>query len=290
MGIVFFCQSCGARFEVDARMAGKSGRCKKCGQHMEIPRAEQIASMAAMPALATAGQAAGQASRAAAPAPGQSISSRLKQGMSNVGLAPLSLAPMRAIKPSALDDAEDSKPYMLAKPDREDRGRVSRPENVVLSAWRRQLGKVQRIVRKLGDTAYLISVPFLMLVLLGAGIRNRPIALLGATVVVLLNVGRIAAGGFNIGLSFLRDGFNFKKMGKSIRRVLESAATIGLVILAFTFIPWLATGESSKGSVPERVRAGAGTLKKDMASKVATVFDKAKDLDVSRTENGKTAR
>ena len=54
MGIVFFCQSCGARFEVDPRMAGKTGRCKKCGQTMSIPRAEQIASIAAMPALAAA--------------------------------------------------------------------------------------------------------------------------------------------------------------------------------------------------------------------------------------------
>ena len=52
MNIVFFCQSCGARFEVDPRMAGKKGHCKKCGQYMSIPRAEEIASMAAMPALA----------------------------------------------------------------------------------------------------------------------------------------------------------------------------------------------------------------------------------------------
>ena len=52
MGIVFFCQSCGARFEVPDRMAGKKGRCKKCGQYMPVPKAEQLASMAAMPALA----------------------------------------------------------------------------------------------------------------------------------------------------------------------------------------------------------------------------------------------
>ena len=39
MNIVFFCQSCGARFEVDPRMAGKKGHCKKCGQFMSIPRA-----------------------------------------------------------------------------------------------------------------------------------------------------------------------------------------------------------------------------------------------------------
>ena len=53
MGIVFFCQSCGARFEVDPRMAGMKGHCKKCGQYMAIPRAQEIASMAAMPALAS---------------------------------------------------------------------------------------------------------------------------------------------------------------------------------------------------------------------------------------------
>jgi hypothetical protein len=41
MGIVFFCRSCGARFEVDLRMAGKRGHCKKCGQQMTIPRADE---------------------------------------------------------------------------------------------------------------------------------------------------------------------------------------------------------------------------------------------------------
>ena len=59
MNIVFFCQSCGSRFEVDPRAAGKQGRCKKCGQRMTVPKAEEIASMAAMPALAVAGAGAG---------------------------------------------------------------------------------------------------------------------------------------------------------------------------------------------------------------------------------------
>ena len=57
--IVFFCQSCGARFEVDPRFAGKRGHCKKCGQVMTIPRAEQLSSMMAMPALVAAGGGAG---------------------------------------------------------------------------------------------------------------------------------------------------------------------------------------------------------------------------------------
>ncbi len=66
MGIVFFCQSCGARFEVDARMAGKKGRCKKCGQYDDgaqgrAPRVDE-----SMPALAMAG-AGGAAAAVAVP-------------------------------------------------------------------------------------------------------------------------------------------------------------------------------------------------------------------------------
>jgi hypothetical protein len=282
MGIVFFCQSCGARFEVDTRMAGKTGRCKKCGQQMSIPRAEQIASMAAMPALATAaaGGGARPASRNAGGGRGESISTRLKEGISQVGLAPLSLDRIRVTKPSPLDDAEDSKPYMLAEPELQNRGRVTRQDNVIVGTWRRQLGRIQRPFRKLSDAAYLISVPFLMLVLLGAGIRNRPIALFGAAVVVLLNLGRIVAGGVDITLSVLRDGLNLKKMGKSIRRVAESAATIGLVFLAFAFIPWLSTGESAEGGVKDRVRSTVGTVRDDVSGKVERAVNKAKDLEI----------
>jgi len=277
MSIVFFCQSCGARFDVDARMAGKTGRCKKCGQHMSIPRAEQIASMAAMPALATAAAGAGavRASRDVAGGMAESIATRLREGISKVGLAPVSVDRIRVTKPSPLDDAEDSKPYMLAQPELQYRGRVSRPEDVVVAAWRRQLGGIQKLFRKFSDAVYLISVPFLMLVLLGAGIRNRPIALLGVTVVVLLNLGRLAASGVDLSLAVLRDGLNLKNMKKPIRRVIESAATIGLVILAFLFIPWLATGESSKGSIKDRFRSSVGTLKEDMTNEVEQAVNKA---------------
>ncbi len=52
MNIVFFCQSCGARFEVSSATAGRKGRCKSCGQMMTIPKAQELASMVALPALA----------------------------------------------------------------------------------------------------------------------------------------------------------------------------------------------------------------------------------------------
>ena len=124
------------RSEVDPRMAGKAGRCKKCGQHMEIPRAEQ---MAVMPALARADVEGGLPGPHAA---GSSMDAWLKTGaISQVGLAPLTVdrMPIRNKKADPLDQAEDSKPYVLAQPVREDRGRVEALDNVVLMLWRKQI-------------------------------------------------------------------------------------------------------------------------------------------------------
>jgi hypothetical protein len=306
MAIVFFCQSCGARFEVDPRMAGKRGHCKKCGQYMAIPRAEEIASMSAIPALAMAGAGDGAAAGAGrvGAADGASIGSWLKAGVSQAALAPITEDRMpvgyrRPTKPSPLDDAEDSKPYVLAQPMLDNRGRVKVHDNVVVRAWRRQLGGLQKILRKISQAAYLVSVPFLMILLLGVAIKNRQMALFGATVVVLLNIGRLVAGAANLAVVPFRDGVNPNKMRKPAWRVAEPALTIGLVVLAFTFIPWLSRGQSTKGSLVDRVRAGARDLKQDMKGEVdryadveklgaqaqekfKELGDKAKDFDINK--------
>jgi hypothetical protein len=306
MGIVFFCQSCGARFEVDPRMAGKRGRCKKCGQHMSIPRAEEIASMAAVPALALAGVGAGAAAGdgPAGAVGGSSIGSWLKAGISQAVLAPITLDRMplgqrRPTKPSPLDDAEDSKPYVLAQPVREARGRAVRQDNVVLNLWRRQLGGFQKLFRKVHQAAYLISVPFLMILILGVVLGSRQMALLGATVVVLLNIGRLAAGIANLAVVPFRDGINVGKMKKPAWRIAEPVLTIGLVVLAFTFIPWLSRGQAARGNIAERISSGALDLKKDMKGevdryvdvdklgaqaqeKLKELGDKAKEFDVEK--------
>ena len=284
MGIVFFCQSCGARFEVEPRMAGKKGRCKKCGQQMAIPRAEEIASMSAMPALALAGVGAGNPTAAASG--GRSIASVLKAGLSQIGLAPITLdrAPIRTFPPSALDDAEDSKPYILEKPVVENRGPVRVQDNVVVRLWRRQLGSVQKFFRVINQTAYLISIPFLMILLFGIVVRNRHLALLGATAVVLFNIARLVAGGANLAVVPFRDGINLKKMKKPILRVVEPTITIGLVVLAFTFIPWLSTGKPSTGTVKQRILSGAESLGNEIKGEVNKAVDKARTLDVEKLQ------
>jgi hypothetical protein len=284
MGIVFFCQSCGARFEVSPQMAGKKGRCRKCSQEMTVPRAEELASMSAMPALVLAGAGAVAAGPAAGANGGASIGSWLKGGISQAVMSPLTLdrTPLRPYLPSALDDAEDSKPYVLAKEVRERRGGVRAQDNVVVLTWRRQLGKLQKLFRTINQAAYVASLPFLMILIFGAAVKSRPLALFGATFLVLVNIARLAAGGANLAVIPFRDGINLSKMKKPLRRVIEPAFTIGLVIAAFAFIPWLSTDTAAKGDIAHRIRSSAENLKKEMKGEVNRVVDVDKIGDVAQ--------
>ena len=155
----------------------------------------------------------------------------------------------------------------------ESRGRVKPQGNALMSVWRGQLTNLMKLFRKINQAAYLFSVPFLVILLLGIAVQNRPMALFGATVVVLLNVGRIAAGVANLAVIPFRDGIDFSKMKKPAQRVAEPIVTIGLVVLAFMFVPWLSKGQSAKGSIAERIRSGAHDLKKEMKDEVDKVVD-----------------
>ncbi len=78
----------------------------------------------------------------------------------------------------------------------------------------------------------------------------------------------------------MRDGLDLRKLKKPIRRVLEPVLTVAAVVLAFTFIPWLSSGQPSTGSISDRIRSTAGTLKKEIAGQVDSVAGKAKDLNL----------
>lgn len=238
--------------------------------------------MSAMPALALAGVPGGTTPAAAAA--GTSISSWLKVGLSAAALAPITLdrmpyGQMRPTKPSPLDDAADSKPYALAQPIPV-YGRGTAPRaSVALNLWRRQIGLIQKILRRVSQAAYLLSVPFVMLLILGAVIKNRPLALMGATAVVILNIGRIVAGLANLAVVPLRDGINVNKLRKPAWRVAEPALTIVAVILVFTFVPWLSRVDTSRGNFVDRLREGSRDLKDDIKGELN------KHVDVNRLES-----
>ncbi|WP_435008658.1 hypothetical protein P12x_005868 [Tundrisphaera lichenicola] len=293
MNIVFFCQSCGARFEVPPTSAGKKGRCKKCGQMMAIPKPQEIASMIAMPALAAVG----------AGADGGDSMAWLANANSNVGLKPLTVESLpigktgRPIKARIDDDLGDGLPYELAKPARPKKGMLvstGRPASGAKMVWRKELGSVQRVFRWLNETAYLVSVPFLMVILLGAMTRSRPLALFGATVVVLLNLTRVVTGLANIAVVPFREGIaqgimflippltfvymskHWNKLRKPTLRVVGPILTIGMVLLAFTFIPSLSN--RGKGAASLGVRDEAAALKREMIGEVK----RAKSVDLGK--------
>ena len=115
MSIVFFCQSCGSRFEVEARLSGKSARCKLCGQRTSVPKPTELASMAAIPAIPAAEpeMSAGEVGVA-------SRASWIAAATSNLALEPLTIngtsggwgTTLKA-KPSPTNQAESNGPVSL---------------------------------------------------------------------------------------------------------------------------------------------------------------------------------
>ena len=288
MTIVFFCQSCGSRFEVGKASAGKQGNCKKCGQRMIIPKPTQLASMVAMPAIL----AGGLETVASAAPPSVTGPDWLAQVNSNVKLAPLTVQGMQgiggrgAIKPklSPFMDSASSALYTLAKGGEvASRGRPQKQGGNVMTGLNSGLGLFQKLARMLNEFAYLASIPFLMMILSGAVFKSRNLALFGATVVVLLNLGRIVTGVFGLAIIPLRQGigqlFNWKKMRRPVQRITVPAITIGAVLLAFMFIPRLSrdgSGLSLSGDPKDQLRASFLSLQEDINEQL----EQTKNLDL----------
>lgn len=267
MSIVFFCSHCGARFEVAEQAAGKSGRCKRCGERIAVPAATP------KPAAVAAPQAGG-----AGPA-------WLDHMSSQVALAPLTIDRVPGVRkrdpkaPPIDDDLGDSKPYAMVSswklPATTPVRGTTGPAGATTIGWRHAWGAVQRLFRRINEFAYLLSVPFIMLLLIGATMHNRSLALLGAEAVVLLNVGRVASGLANIlaipfregpatGLLFLIPPFtikymidNWNKLRRPTQRVVTPLLTIAAVVLAFVFLPSLSGGGDKKpGDRPKSMILG----------------------------------
>lgn len=341
MNVVFFCQSCGSRFEVDAQHSGKSARCKKCGQKTVVPKAAELASMASLPAVKVpeaskapastarpfrkAGAMAGVAAAAVldsveAPptrrsvikeprGPAPSMSTWIANVTSNVALAPVSAdyatVPRRPVgKQGPMDNYEDddSKPYQIVaqKGPRSPLGGPRKQVSGIKMLYRREVGGVAKLLKWVNETAYLISVPFIMVVLLGAIIHSRSIALLGATVVILLSLARIVVGianmavvpfkeGVTQGVMFLIPPFTFfylanhwKTLRKPALRVIGPIVTVLGVLLAFTFLPSLRSDGAAAGSIADRIKAEAAELKGDIRGEIAKVKAGAPPVDLQQ--------
>ena len=103
---------------------------------------------------------------------------------------------------------------------------------------------------------------------------------LGATAVIVLNIGRIVAGVANLavipfrespiqGILFLIPPItffylyqNWHKVQQPVKRIVGPILTIALVAAAFVAEPWLRGEGKAKGSIQDQVKSGVGTLKK----------------------------
>jgi hypothetical protein len=164
-----------------------------------------------------------------------------------------------------------------------------RPAGSVTRGYRQGVGSFQRAFRWLNQSAYLVSVPFIMLALLGLVIGSHSLLVLGATVVVLLNLGRVVAGMANLiaipfresplqGLLFLVPPItllylyqNWHKVHRPVKRIIGPVFTILMVGLAFAAEPWMRGDEKPTGSVAEQVKAGFRSAKQEIKGKASQV-------------------
>lgn len=268
MSVAFDCNNCGAHFDVDSRLAGRAGRCRKCGVKMTIPRVREREPVAA------------------AAAPGN----WLEAVTSQVALKPLTIEKFPALKRSQLtrsrhEDEDDTPgPYGLLGPvpAEERRGRAVSPVSGLKVFYYHRLSGFRGLLRWIADSAYMLSIPCIMLLLMGIILKNRPLALAGATGIVVLNLIRLVSllsqmavvpfrESFIQGVLFYIPPFTFfvlskhwKSLKRSAKKLIEPAVTILLVFLAFTYVPWLYTGKTDAKSGASRLRSGVTTLKKDM--------------------------
>lgn len=292
--IHFQCPTCGASFDVAASLAGRTGRCKKCGGRMKIPAAA-VASNKAAPVLAGGPRLSPIEPSVARPQPSAAgrPTNWLDAVNSQVALAPITVDGVQGLrrKSTYVDEPSIPGPYQLGEAPSlpvvfAPRGKAA---GAVTRGYRGAMGKVQKFFRWLNESAYLVSVPFLMCLLIGLTVGSRSLMVLGATVAVLLNIGRIVAGVANLvvipfrespvqGVLFLIPPItffylaqNWHKVHKPVKRIIGPIFTIILVAAAFVIDPWLHGESKPKGSLRDQVKSGVGTMKQGMREQIGKV-------------------
>lgn len=329
MAIRFECSQCGAPFVVEERLAGRAARCKRCGTRTTIPgnKPGAPAAAAADGRAVAAGVGVtpvarvGLAAAVATAAPGASAPKPAAPGVppgrplnwidavtSQVALAPITEQRLSALrkKPSPLDDASFTGLYKVASAPSLPamRAGVGRPAGVVTRTYRHEMGKIQGLFRWINQSAYLVSVPFLMVLLLGVVLDSPSLLGLGAVVVVALNILGFVAGIANLvvipfrdspiqgvlflipPLTFVYLAKNWPKVRKPVQRVIGPIGTIGLVVLAFVIAPIVHGGLKKNESLTDQLRDGAGSAK----AAVGRGLGKASNLNADDLDVGKLLR
>ena len=298
MTIAFSCRRCATRFKVSDRLAGKKARCKKCGGNLLVPKPPPTAASVAASGLFRMGTAQPDPPPSAAARHPASKPPDRSAAPASLGLVPISEDNLKPVArgPTPRWDDDDSIEYEMEKPAATPAGK--RPSQLPPS--RRQLvwgrgGIAEALLialRKISDFAYLISMPFLLLILLAIVLKQRELAVIAAVCVIVLNVVRLGLDGFVLftlafkkgplhGVLFFIPPFTFyylntrgKVIQEALRRFLGPALPIAGVVLLFIFVPWLRGGmENQNASLGDRLRKDLDALEQKIQTDVLTPHD-----------------
>lgn len=179
------------------------------------------------------------------------------------------------------------------------------PAGWVYTKWRSGVSALLKVIRWVDTWAYLISVPFLILMIFGIAAENRSLIHTGAVVVVLANYGRFWADLLALfvrpykdgpvhGLAFLFPPYTvyylvtrWDSMKKIVRRIAMSCVPIVAVILIYAFDPSANPEAKNAHGLGARIKAGKHELDREIASDLNDLEERLKKNQVSKESGSK---
>ena len=165
----------------------------------------------------------------------------------------------------------------------------SRPAGWIYVKWRSAVGIVLKLLRWIDSWAYLISVPFVVLMIFGIIAQQQRLVHIGAVVTVVANYGRFWADllafflrpykdGPIQGLAFLFPPYTFyyltthwDRMKPIVRRIATSCIPIILVILAYSYLAWVNPAVKDARGIPAHLEAGNREVNREVGRAVERV-------------------
>jgi predicted Zn finger-like uncharacterized protein len=292
MPITFSCDNCHSSFTVDSQLAGRTARCRKCGERMVIPA----------PAARRPEVGAAKGLRQSSAEGGRRSVSWVDAVNSQIGLKPITAMSMPAVRQRDLDDEDDPRSQYKVIIPREMRQAPAIVTIPAEFAWATYLEGIRSyrqffnvfaiLFRKINETAYGVSLIFLNLAIVGGIMGKHSLVVTGMSMVVLLNVVQLVAGVSNLiaiqfrgnvvqGLLFLFPPVtafylwkNWTRWNKAIQRITSPIVWLVIVVVAYTFVPWLNGNADGSKSWQDAVK----TIKKDVGGTVSDIQRKAADI------------
>lgn len=293
MTIKFACPQCGNRFALNDKFAGRTGRCNKCQRRFKIPARKAKAAVVAASGMYRMPNKVGK----------PAASKENKQGLdvpSNVGFAPVSHRSLERVAKVDREFLQEDAPgpYKVSNDEpplrRRNRRKSAKPPSALKEFYWARMHGLLKFLKGLSDFGYLLSIPFITMILIAVILGSREWAVTGATGVVLINVVRFYLNLFNLAVLPFRESLSqgimflippltliylfkhWKRMKRGAKRLIGPTIQIVGVFLAFIFIPVLSSGSVGEGAtIRERINAESESLKKDMSTEAQKVGDEA---------------